>query len=54
MGNASENKTDGGGQHGSVAADARGLPPIDLGGVLIELPVILAPMSGVTEPSSRP
>ncbi len=49
MGNASENKTDGGGQHGSVAADARGLPPIDLGGVLIELPVILAPMSGVTD-----
>jgi tRNA-dihydrouridine synthase B len=28
---------------------APGLPPIDLGGVVIETPVILAPMSGVTD-----
>ena len=29
--------------------DANSLAPIDLGGVIIDTPVILAPMSGVTD-----
>ncbi len=33
----------------SIITDSVALPPIDLGGVVIERPVILAPMSGVTD-----